>query len=138
MASCRPFLDKPEIDMPERIPLGLGLFSALAAVMLAASGAHGPLAPTDPQAIRYLDTAVTFHLFHSLALMVLGFWPGRRSLRLVVLVLLAGGTILFSGSLYVQTMSAWSPPGSITPLGGLLLILGWATWLVVVLLAPAR
>jgi len=124
--------------MPDRIALSLGLFSALTAVILAASGAHGPLAPTDPQAIRYLDTAVTFHLFHSLALMVLGFWPGRRPLRLAVLSLLATGTLLFSGSLYLQTMSAFALPGPVTPLGGLLLILGWAAWLVAVLAAPVR
>jgi len=124
--------------MPDRIALSLGLFSALTAVILAASGAHGPLAPSEPQAIRYLDTAVTFHLFHSLALMVLGFWPARRRIRLSVLLLLAAGTLLFSGSLYLQTMSPWPLPGVVTPLGGLLLIIGWATWLVAALAAPTR
>ncbi|MGM0516266.1 MAG: DUF423 domain-containing protein [Pseudomonadota bacterium] len=124
--------------MPNRIILGLGLFSALAAVILAAMGAHGPLAPTDPQAIRYLDTAVTFHLFHSLALMVLGLWPGSARIRLTVLALLGLGTILFSGSLYLETLFSSSLPGAITPIGGMLLILGWGTWLLTVLVAPGR
>jgi len=124
--------------MPDRIALSLGLFSALTAVILAASGAHGPLAPTEPLAIRYLDTAVTFHLFHSLALMVLAFHTAGHGVRLAVLALLAGGTLLFSGSLYIETMSPWTLPGLVTPLGGLLLILGWAVWLVAVLVAPPR
>ncbi|MFP4639374.1 MAG: DUF423 domain-containing protein [Guyparkeria sp.] len=118
---------------PDRATLGIGLFSALAAVILAASGAHGPLAPVETTAIRYLDTAVTFHLFHSLALMMLAFWPGGRGARLAVLAGMVGGTLLFSGSLYLETMSPWALPGLITPLGGLLLIAGWSTWLVAVL-----
>lgn len=123
--------------MPDRLALGTGLFSALIAVILAASGAHGPLAPVEATAIRYLDTAVTFHLFHSLALMVLAFWPAGRALRLAVLTGLGGGILLFSGSLYLQVMSPWSLPGVITPLGGLLLMAGWGTWLVAVI-AGAR
>ncbi len=122
-----------ETGIPDRTTLGIGLFSALAAVILAATGAHGPLAPVEATDIRYLDTAVTFHLFHSLALMTLAFWPGASGLRLATLLCLVAGTLLFSGSLYLQTMSAWPPPGLITPVGGLFLIIGWAIWLVAVL-----
>ncbi len=116
--------------MPHRLTLGLGLASALVAIVLAAAGAHGPLAPTAPAAIRQLDTAVTFHLFHSLALMILAFWPGPPRLRLGVAGVWLAGIMMFSGSLYTQTLldTAWA--GIITPLGGLLLILGWLAWLV--------
>ncbi|MDG4867821.1 DUF423 domain-containing protein [Guyparkeria sp. 1SP6A2] len=116
--------------MPHRLTLGLGLASALAAIVLAAAGAHGPLAPTAPETIRQLDTAVTFHLFHSLALMMLAFWPGPRRLRLVIAGIWLAGVALFSGSLYAQTLMHATWPGILTPLGGLLLMLGWLAWLV--------
>lgn len=116
--------------MPHRLTLALGLASALAAIVLAAAGAHGPLAPTSAATVRLLDTAVTFHLFHSLALMVLALWPGPARLRLGVGLIWLAGIILFSGSLYVQTLTDSPWPGILTPLGGLLLILGWMAWLV--------
>ncbi|WP_197408200.1 MULTISPECIES: DUF423 domain-containing protein [unclassified Guyparkeria] len=101
--------------------------------MFAAVGAHGPLAPADPVTQRQLDIATLFHLVHSLALMILALWPsGRRWRRGIALSWLAG-IVLFAGSLYGLTLFATPWPGALTPLGGLLLMLGWLAWLVATL-----
>lgn len=118
---------------PDRAVLALGLFSALTAVVLAAVGAHGPLAPTTALAQRELDTASLFHLAHSLALMVLAFWPASRAWRGAVALSWLAGLVLFTGSLYALTIFTAPWPGLLTPIGGLLLMIGWLIWLVGVL-----
>lgn len=114
---------------PDRLVLAVGLISGLLAVVLGAAGAHGPLAPTDADAQRQLDTATLFHLAHSLGLMVLAFWPGGCVWRRGIGLSWALGLLLFAGSLYALTMFASPWPGALTPLGGLLLMLGWIGWL---------
>ena len=115
---------------PDRLILAAGLVAGLAAVILGALGAHGPLAPTDPSAQRQLDTATLFHLTHSLGLMILAFWPSVSAWRRGIALTWVVGIPLFSGSLYALTMFASPWPGPLTPLGGLLLIIGWLGWLV--------
>jgi uncharacterized membrane protein YgdD (TMEM256/DUF423 family) len=40
-------------------------------------------------------------------------------------VLLGAGIVLFSGSLYALALSGYRVLGAITPVGGVLLMLGW-------------
>jgi len=120
----------------DRLVLAAGLISGLVAVVLGALGAHGPLAPESAKAQRQLDIATLFHLAHSLALMILAFWAGGTGWRRAVAVSWTLGLLLFAGSLYALTLFGSPWPGAVTPVGGLLLMLGWLGWLVA-LLRPA-
>ena len=117
----------------DRLVLAGGLISGLVAVALGAIGAHGPLAPTDPVTQRQLDIATLFHLVHTLGLMVLALWPSSSRWRRGIALSWVAGIVLFAGSLYGLTLFAAPWPGVLTPLGGLLLMLGWLGWLVAVL-----
>jgi uncharacterized membrane protein YgdD (TMEM256/DUF423 family) len=119
----------PTVD---RLVLAGGLLSGLVAVMLGAIGAHGPLAPTDAVAQRQLDTATLFHLAHSLGLMILAFWPSGSAWRRGIALGWVLGIVLFAGSLYGLTLFATPWPGALTPVGGLLLMLGWLGSLVAI------
>ena len=104
---------------------GAGL--ALIGVILGAFGAH--LLKPRLLANGTLDgwqTAVHYQWFHALALLALA---GRVRRGPAVCWII--GTLFFSGSLYILTTNPsqiWAGP--VTPLGGLLFIVGW-TWFIV-------
>lgn len=108
-----------------------GLYGALA-VALGAFGAHGlrsKLAPLEDGAKRleWWQTAAHYHLVHALAI-GLSAWAVTRFAGAAAPVAgfaFAVGILLFSGSLYVMTVTGIRTLGAITPLGGLFLIAGW-------------
>lgn len=78
------------------------------------------------------ETAARYHMYHALFLLALGIvgeFGTTKWLRLAVWFA-AAGTVIFSGTLYILAMFNLKWMGAITPLGGLLLILGWACLLV--------
>lgn len=102
---------------------------ALLAVALGAFGAHALQERLPAGDLGIFDTAVRYQMYHALGLLAvawaLGRWPERRLLPWAGGSLLAG-TLVFSGSLYLLLASGQRWLGAITPLGGLLMILGWA------------
>lgn len=114
-----------------------GLFGFLA-VAIGAMGAHA-LKPylTDVQRQTY-ETAVQFHFYHTIALLVTGVWmqskPQLSSLKWASWSF-AIGIVFFSGSLYLLASREllrfsvlWMGP--ITPVGGVLFMLGWVSLVV--------
>lgn len=112
-----------------RLWVFLGISNALLAVILAAAGAHGPMAPTTPFLQHILSTASLFHFIHSLALIQFGLWltqnPNHKNFTGIFFLT---GTVLFVGSLYALVFTTITLPGLLTPIGGALLMLGWLTW----------
>lgn len=112
-----------------RLWLFLGISNALLAAILAAAGAHGPMAPTTPFLQHILSTASLFHFIHSLALIQFGLWltqnPNHKNFTGIFFLT---GTVLFVGSLYALVFTTITLPGLLTPIGGALLMLGWLTW----------
>ncbi len=94
-------------------------------VGLGAFGAHGfkPIL-VKLGTVATWETAVLYHFVHALALLGLAGLP--RPPRWVVPCFLSG-TLLFSGSLYVLSLSGMRWLGAITPLGGVLFLIGWAS-----------
>jgi uncharacterized membrane protein YgdD (TMEM256/DUF423 family) len=93
------------------------------AVVLGAMGAHGRVHDllVETKALEHWQTATHYHLVHAVALLTLGLagwcqWGWR---------LMALGTGLFSGSLYVLAITGEKWLGRVTPIGGLCLIVGW-------------
>lgn len=101
-----------------------GAMLAALGVTLGAFGAHGLQAVLDPRALGWWQTAVQYQMWHAVALVALG---SLRGLRVgVPAVGIALGTLLFSGSLYVMALTDARWLGMVTPIGGLLMIVGWA------------
>ncbi len=116
----------------ERIFLGLaGVYGALA-VGMGAFGAHGlkrrlAECPDRAQRLGWWQTGASYHLTHALALGVSA-WTVARSPGIAGVAsgwLFAVGVLVFSGSLYLMTLTGARRLGAITPLGGLMLIAGW-------------
>lgn len=104
----------------------------LLGVVFGAFGAHAlaPRLDEDMQAVW--QTAVQYQFWHALALLGLGalMKTGADSNWLdAASVCYCAGILIFSGSLYILALSGIRWLGAITPIGGLLLIAGWAALL---------
>jgi uncharacterized membrane protein YgdD (TMEM256/DUF423 family) len=117
--------------MPKnRLLLIAGLMGA-AGVALGAFGAHALKAALLPQGTDSLwQTAVLYHLLHTVALLALSGRIAGTGERLPPMLTAAatcwiGGVILFSGSLYGLALGAPRALGPLTPIGGVLLVAGW-------------
>ncbi|MDQ6645628.1 MAG: DUF423 domain-containing protein, partial [Pseudomonadota bacterium] len=87
-------------------------------VLLGAFGAHALQNVLDPQARELWHTAVNYHVWHALALVLaVGLGQGRSGR--VSMAGFAIGIVLFSGSLYALALGAPCWTGIITPFGGL-------------------
>ncbi|WP_348766197.1 DUF423 domain-containing protein [uncultured Salinisphaera sp.] len=109
-----------------------GSLYGLIGVLLGAFGAHALAArlSADMQAIWH--TAVQYQFYHALALLAVGLLARQGMTGAGVAtatVCFAVGTLIFSGSLYVLAFSGIRWLGAITPIGGVLLIVGWAALL---------
>ena len=71
------------------------------------------------------QTAVTYHLIHSVALLALTGWPVAETKARWIARLWTAGIILFSGSLYWLALDGPKILGPVTPLGGLVFLAGW-------------
>jgi len=107
----------------------LGSLSGMLAVVFGAFGAHGLRGRLDAYAMGVYETAVQYHFYHSLALLAVGVialsQPHTAMLRSSGWLFLVG-ILIFSGSLYLLSVSGIKWLGAITPLGGLAFIAGWA------------
>ena len=109
--------------------ISLGALSGLLAVAFGAFGAHALRGRLDDYAMGVFETAVQYHFYHTLALMVVGLLalhqPHTFLLRSSGWLFLLG-LVLFSGSLYGLSLTGIKWLGAVTPLGGLAFIAGWA------------
>lgn len=101
------------------------------AVAAGAFGAHG-LAATlaaSGQAGNW-ETACRYAVYHALALLATGLVAAdpRRPTRLTgaAAACFLAGTVVFSGCLAALALSGLKPLGAVVPIGGLLMIAGWA------------
>ena len=105
-----------------------GSLVMLLGIALGAFGAHGLQDTLSESAKQRYQTAVFYHLIHGLALLAVGWLATLKPTE--PLVRAAGwafvvGIVLFSGSLYLLSLSGLKKLGMITPLGGLAFLLGW-------------
>ncbi len=110
----------------QKILIAGAVFMALA-VILGAFGAHALKKVLTPEMLTIYHTGVEYQFYHALGLLIIGLtgfhiqskylsWAG---------LLLTIGIVIFSGSLYVLTLSGIKALGAITPLGGVSFIAGW-------------
>ena len=116
------------MDRQARLFAGAGAVNAALAVALGAFGAHSLTDSLSPDRLDTFSTAAQYHFYHALGLFAVSFvgtqvrnqslvrWSGR---------FMAGGIVLFSGSLYALALTGRSALGAITPLGGFCFLGAW-------------
>jgi len=109
--------------MTPRAAIQVAGITGVLAVALGAFGAHALKGLLEANHTREIwSTAVLYHLVHVPVLL----WLVRgAAVQTVTFLMFTGGIILFSGSLYALAVTGITWLGAITPLGGLLLIMGW-------------
>lgn len=105
----------------------MAVIMGFSAVALGAFGAHALRADLlVSNRMETWKTAVEYHLVHAVVLLAIA-WirPGAIwSFRIF-----SAGMIVFSGSLYLLCLTKQYWLGTVTPVGGLLLLAGWASLL---------
>ncbi|UCF68854.1 MAG: DUF423 domain-containing protein [Acidobacteriota bacterium] len=115
---------------------------AIAGLLAVAAGAFGAHALEEGDARSLVETGARYHMYHALALVLLGVFPlspghsqkgqqrrvglrGRRALRLAASCFVLG-IVVFAGTLYLMAGGGPRWLGAVTPIGGVAFLLGWA------------
>ncbi|MBZ0327569.1 MAG: DUF423 domain-containing protein [Altibacter sp.] len=107
--------------------------SVLAAITIGigAFGAHGLKELVDAEALSSFETGVRYQMYHVLALLIVGFATViPAATKKWVFRFFCFGILLFSGSIYLLALKSVLPfsvsfLGPVTPIGGLLFMMGW-------------
>ncbi|MEM7443794.1 MAG: DUF423 domain-containing protein [Pseudomonadota bacterium] len=108
----------------------LGMFG----VAVGAMSAHGLESVLSPEALEWLEIGSRYQLIHAAALVAIAFAPSASGI--VDLLISWAGTILFlgafvfGGTLYLLALGDTRWLGAIAPIGGGLMIVGWALVLI--------
>lgn len=104
-----------------------GSLMAFFAVALGAFAAHGLKSRLSPEMLAIFETGVRYQMYHALGLFAVAWavsrWPQSSAP-------LAGwsfilGIVIFSGSLYLLSITGMRWLGAITPVGGVAFLIGW-------------
>lgn len=113
----------------------LGGINAALVVVLGAFGVHGLKAKISAEMLAVYQTGVHYHLFHALGLLVVGLVATQIAdsvwLRWSGWLMLAG-IVLFSGSLYLLSVSGLRGLGMVTPFGGAAFIAAWIVFVIAI------
>ena len=110
--------------------IGIAAVNLAIAVALGAFGAHGIKSMVNAQQLEWWHTATLYLFIHALGLLLVGLLIRLNIATQTTAWLLQVGIIIFAGSLFAMTLGAPRWFGAITPIGGVLMIAGWA-WLAV-------
>ncbi|MCM3636419.1 DUF423 domain-containing protein [Sporosarcina luteola] len=107
-----------------------GAVNAAIAVALGAFGAHALKERLSERYLAIWETAVQYQMFHAIGLIAVGILMssslfGTSTALTWAGYLLLAGIIIFSGSLYILSLSGIGILGAITPIGGVAFIAGW-------------
>ena len=108
--------------------LAAGFVFGLLGVAGGAFGAHALEGALTPERLATFETGVRYQMYHALALILVGALAAGSSRTAWVLpgTLWTAGTVVFSGSLYALALSGIGVFGAVAPVGGVLLLAGWA------------
>lgn len=107
-----------------------GAVHGFLAVSLGAFGAHALENVLDEYGQGIWDTAVQYQMFHAAALVLIGILMSAKLFGEVkqlktAMICLNLGVVFFSGSLYTLALTGIGKLGAITPIGGVLFLIGW-------------
>lgn len=105
-----------------------GALHAMLAVALGAFGAHALEERISMDMLEIYHTGAQYQFLHALGLLAIAFaadrFPGSAAIAWSGRLLFAG-IVIFSGSLYVLSLTGVTWLGAITPIGGVSFIVGW-------------
>ena len=106
------------------------------AVGLGAFGAHGLRQRLSPEMLAIFETGVRYHVYHALGLFAVAWVCDKNpeSLANAAGWALTLGIVVFSGSLYILSITGVRWLGAVTPIGGVAFLVGW----ILLFLAAAR
>ncbi|NMT62410.1 DUF423 domain-containing protein [Marinobacter orientalis] len=96
--------------------------------MAGAFGAHSLRGVIGERGLEVFQTAVTYQIYHSLALILVAILPVAglsRHLLGIAAGFFVAGILLFSGSLYLLVLTDMRWLGPVTPVGGVSFMVGW-------------
>ena len=110
--------------MTRRSALFVAGLTGFLGIGLGAFGAHALKGLLEIHHAREIwNTAVLYHLIHAPVLLCLA---REQSIPRIPFFCFVFGILLFSGSLYLMAVTGITWLGAVTPIGGLLLMVGWA------------
>ena len=116
------------ISTMDRTFLMIGAVLGFLGVVFGAFGAHALRSRLSPEMLAVFETGVRYQMYHAFAVLIIAAAIGRigdaRLLEMAGWFFFAG-VLLFSGSLYALALTGTGILGIITPIGGLLFLVGW-------------
>ncbi|WP_282121705.1 DUF423 domain-containing protein [Algibacter mikhailovii] len=114
--------------MTQQILISTAAIFGLLAVIFGAFGAHALKKILSPEQLKSFEVGVRYQMYHAIVLLVLGFNSKQTSPAIYWCFTI--GILLFSFSIYGLVLSEALEKklrilGPITPIGGLLLAIGW-------------
>ena len=111
----------------DRLFILLGSVSGFLAVAAGTFAAHGLKSRLAPEMLAVFETGARYQMYHALALFAAAWCAAQLGGRLPGAAgwFFVGGTVLFSGSLYLLAVTGTRWLGAITPLGGVMFLAGW-------------
>jgi uncharacterized membrane protein YgdD (TMEM256/DUF423 family) len=125
-------VQNPYSKMTDKFFIQSGAILGVLSVMLGAFGAHAFKAMFEASGrADTFETAVKYQFYHALALVLIGVLLQNTSVQAAKWYNWSGysllaGTIIFSGALYIICFTGIKAFGAIAPIGGTLMIVGWA------------
>lgn len=110
----------------------IGALYGLLAIIFGAFGAHALKKILSEEQLSSFETGVKYQMYHAIILLMLGFnFDLETSIGKYISYSFIIGTFLFSFSIYALAISSGKGKkikflGPVTPIGGLLLVLGWS------------
>jgi uncharacterized membrane protein YgdD (TMEM256/DUF423 family) len=111
-----------------------GTILLMISIILGAFGAHALKEVLKEEQLISFETGVRYQMIHGLGLLIIGLHADRHGFKLIsVYRLLLIGVLMFSVSIYFLALQDVLEMklkflGPITPLGGLLMIVGWSVY----------
>ncbi len=105
--------------------------SGFLCVAIGAFAAHGLSKVLEPKELAWIETGVKYQIFHTIAILAIGILQLCREALVAnkIVNLVAGtwayGILIFSGSLYALALGAGKFLVWVTPIGGMLFLIGW-------------
>lgn len=111
-----------------RTLLAAGAVLGLLGVGAGAFGAHAVRERISAERLDNWKTAADYQLWHALATILAGLAAARWDSGAAAAAgwCFVAGTLIFSGSLYALAVTDRRRFGAITPIGGVILLVGWA------------
>ncbi|MGC6377085.1 DUF423 domain-containing protein [Bisgaard Taxon 45] len=111
--------------------LVIAALSGFFCIAFGAFAAHGLEKSLTAKALAWIDTGLKYQFFHTVALMVLAVLQLHLKAETDRVINGIGltwsfGILLFSGSLYALALGATKSVAWLTPIGGMLFLMGWA------------